>query len=45
VQTAFEQTKNQVAEILRRELSISIEAAISKITQSSAGTISGIIGG
>ena len=45
VQTAFEQTKNQVAEILRRELSISIEAAISKITQSSTGTISGIIGG
>ncbi len=45
VQTAYEQTKNQVAEILRRELSISIEAAISKITQSSTGTISGIIGG
>jgi len=45
VQTAFEQTKNQVAEILRRELSILIEAAISKITQSSTGTISGIIGG
>ncbi len=45
VQTAFEQTKGQVAEILRRELSISIEAAISKITQSSTGTISGIIGG
>lgn len=41
VKTAFEQTRGQVAEILRRELSLSLDAALAKVARSSAGTITG----
>ena len=44
VQTAFNQTRNQVAEILTRELSISLDAALAKVANSSTGTITGVIG-
>jgi hypothetical protein len=45
VQTAFNSMRSRVAEYLNRELSISLQAAISKITTSSTGTITGVIGG
>lgn len=44
VQTAFSQTRNQVAEILTRELSLSLDAALAKVANSSTGTITGVIG-
>jgi hypothetical protein len=43
VQTAYNQTKNQVAEILQRELSISLDAALAKIAMSGSRTITGAI--
>jgi hypothetical protein len=43
VQTAWNQTRNQVAEILQRELSVSLEAALAKITSSSTGSVSGAV--
>jgi hypothetical protein len=43
VQTAWNQTRGQVAEILQRELSISLEAALAKITASSTGSVSGAV--
>jgi hypothetical protein len=44
IQTAFAQTQNQVAEILNRELSISLDAALAKVATSGSGTITGVIG-
>ena len=44
IQTAFAQTRNQVAEILNRELSISLDAALAKVATSGSGTITGVIG-
>ena len=44
IQTAFAQTQNQVAEILSRELSISLDAALAKVATSGSGTITGVIG-
>lgn len=41
VQTAWNQTRNQVAEILQRELSMSLDAALAAIAVSSTGTVSG----
>jgi len=43
VQTAWNQTRNQVAEILQRELGVSLEAALAKITSSSTGSVSGAV--
>jgi len=44
IQTAFAQTQNQVAEILNRELSISLDAALARVATSGSGTITGVIG-
>jgi hypothetical protein len=45
VQTAWNNTKGQVAEILQRELALSLEQALSKLTYSSTGSVdSGTIG-
>lgn len=41
VQTAWNQTKGQVAEILTRELSLSLEAALQKLTLTSTGSVTG----
>jgi hypothetical protein len=46
VQTAWNQTQGQVAEILQRELALSLEQALAKLTYSSTGTVDNdIIGG
>jgi hypothetical protein len=39
LKTAWDQTKGQVAEILQRELRISLEAALSTLSRSSSGTL------
>ena len=44
VRTAFTQTQTQVAEILRRELSLSLDAALAKVAMSGSGTITGVEG-
>ncbi len=44
VRTAFSQTQTQVAEILRRELSLSLDAALAKVALSGSGTITGVEG-
>lgn len=43
VQTAWNQTRGQMAEILQRELSLSLDAALAKVARSSTGTITGAI--
>jgi hypothetical protein len=42
IRTAFQQTQGQVAAILQQELRISLERALSTLTYSSTGTISGV---
>lgn len=42
IRTAFAQTQGQVAAILQRELRISLERALSTLTYSATGTISGV---
>lgn len=41
VQTAWNQTRGQVAEILQRELALSLEAALQKLSFSSTGSVTG----
>jgi hypothetical protein len=41
VQTAWNQMKGRAAEILVRELNLSLEQALSRITLSGTGTVSG----
>lgn len=43
VQTAWNQTKGQVAEILARELSLSLQQALEKLTYTSTGSVSGAV--
>jgi len=45
LRTAYERSRGQMAQILQQELAISLEAALDKITRSSTGTITGVIGG
>jgi hypothetical protein len=42
IRTAFQQTQSQVAAILQQELRISLERALSTLTYSATGTISGV---
>lgn len=43
VQTAWNQTKGQVAEILSRELNLSLQQALDKLTYTSTGSVSGAV--
>lgn len=43
VQTAWNQTKGQAAEILTRELSLSLQQALEKLTYTSTGSVSGAV--
>ena len=42
IRTAFQQTQAQVAAILQQELRVTLERALSKLTYSATGTISGV---
>lgn len=43
LRTAYEQTRGLMGEILSRELSISLEAAIAKVARSTSGTLTGAV--